>query len=362
MSTPGIESKTYYLDGFFLFSDYILLRDAFVKLYPLSELVGLCITTIKSMPTPTTFFSTGIKVMLVRYVPGTTPAVDEIKFLDVDDAATVTSLKSGSKSEAENNTYISSLQSAAKKAVSPLTPIDWWNDTLYYHDTNEFEYCFIDRQTFEYLASPTEMGFYRLDGTTYRDKNNQVVLANNASRGIYFSRAFITMEISNRFYDSYRSLKIRPYPEPALQVYDSRPSTAYYLGPACPPFWSHDGAAVTDAVMSADVSARQSVAPPGDDCTCNKVNMAALHKALKDTKVIGEDMGPAYRVNFRPIIIAVMLSFAFIAVAIIANSSLKGAEDKNLFLRNTLNAAAYTGLAFIGFVLTQLYRRIAKGF
>jgi hypothetical protein len=357
MGNSGIESKTNYLDGVFPYSDYLLLRDAFTALYPLEDLVGLCITPIKAMPTPTTFFSTGIKVMLVRYVSG--PSVEEINFLDVDQ---ITESASASRSPAPAPVAsIAQLQAAAKKAVSPLTPIDWWNDTLYYHKTNEFEYCFIDRDTFEYLASDENMEFYKHDGTNYKDKEGNNVIP--ADRGIHFSRAFMTLEVGDRIYDDFRTLKFRPHPEPALVEYDSRPSVAYYLGPPCPPFWTHDGTSAESeiAVASMAMTARQSIEhPPKDGCTCNKINTRLLHQALKKQGIIPEDLGPAYRNNLTPIVVTTAISFLLLVSAVILQYSGKNVEADKSFVRNMANVGATAGLAFIGYVLFQLYRRIVQ--
>ena len=352
------------MDGIFLYSDYVKLREAFNRLYPGELPVGLCITTTKAMPTATTFYSTGIKVMLVRFVPGGTPGVAAINFLDVDNANTINALNRPNLSAADNNTYITGLQTAAKKSVG-VDFIDWWNDTLYYHKTNEFEYCFIDRNTFEYFASSSEMAFYKAGTSigTYLDKTDAVI--NPLTRGVHFSRAFITMEKSNRIYGDYRTLKLRPHPEPVLQVYDSRPSIAYYLGPPCPPFWSNDGATTTTSSAAPPPSpsmARQVVTPPPDkDCTCNEINMTALHEALKKEEIISADLGPAYRVNFTPIIVATALSFLFIVLAIIAQYSFKEAEGIKGVGRNAITVLAAGGLAFIGYILVQLYRRIVRG-
>jgi hypothetical protein len=366
MGTSGlIESKTYYLDGVFPYSDYITLRNAFEKLYPLSSLAGLCFTTIKAMPTATTFYSTGIKVMLVRFDP-TAPAVDELKFLNVDDPGLGALFASKDSAITDSGaSLVSTLNIAAKKSVSPLNYIDWWNDTLYYHKTNEFEYCFIDRDTFEYLADKDNLEFYTKDttggATVYRDKYSNIV--NPATRGIHFSRAFMTMEKSTRIYGDYRSLKFRPHPEPALVGYDSRPSIAYYMGPTCPPIWSNggDGTSTIDAAPPPMemMAARQSINPPKDPCTCNAMDMVKLHQALKDAGEIGEDMGPAYRQNFTPITMATLLSVFFIIAAVALRLPFKTKEGGFLDVLGPLvNTLAYIGTGFISWLLIQLYRKI----
>lgn len=329
METSGMkESKTNYLDGVFTYTaKYQELLKGFQLLYPGQTPVGLCVVPYKTIDSDMTHFqSTGIKVMLVRFDPAVNPSTDPdaMVLFDAEKAETLAALKvkldeaaaavPADAFPAPPVINLATFSSNAIVGVANLTPISVWNDYLYYNQTMEFEYTFIDLDTFEYLSNPARKEYYLKSGTSFLDKDNHAVV--DSERGLHFSRAFLTMEMAPRNYKLFRTLKFRPHPEPAMVEFDSRPSIAYYIAQVCPPPW-YQAKSVADtadnesaAVNSADtLSARQFVAPPKDDCTCNKMDFVRLHKLLKAEKYIGENTNRPYDAGFRPYLILLVISF-----------------------------------------------------
>lgn len=373
------ESQAYYLDGTFLYSQYEKLLEAFQVLYPGEKPVGLCITPAKVIfDNMTRFYSNGIKVMLVRFQPAainTQP--DELVIFDVENTDTLQDITdalvqlrpAGGGTEAAPPVIdVNGLINFAKIATNPLVAISFWNDYFYFNATSEFEYAFIDLDTFEYLAKPDNMEFYRKQTVSgvdhYYDVNNSEVTA--PVRGIHFSRAVITLEVGPRQYKDFRTLKLRPGPEPALVEFDSRPSTAYYLTPTCPPYWRNTGGGgtTTGLMMAATpVEARQSrqvVFTGPDDCTCNKVNMVLLHSALKDAKIIGENQNMPYRVNTRWFFAALVASLLIIGFTLVTKEYKLFGEGKTTALARVLDVLNYLAYAYVVYVFAQLFRKLEQ--
>lgn len=318
------ESKTYYLDGTFLYTlQYKELLKGFQLLYPEETPVGLCIVPVK-LPdaSMTTYHSIGIKVMLVRFDPAANPSTvpDPMVLFDAEKQSTRDSLQAildaavlSAPPGAPPPPPVIDLATFASKAIVTVgtpTPISVWNDYLYYNQTMEFEYAFIDLDTFEYLANPLRKEYYLGSGTTFVDKEGKEV--KEIERGLHFSRAFLTMELAPKNYKLFRTLKLRPSPEPAMVEFDSRPSVAYYITQVCPPPWYQARSTAVSSSGSGDTEAiafRQSVAPPKDDCKCNKMDFVLLHKLLKKEKYIGENTNAPYDAGFKPYLILLVVSF-----------------------------------------------------
>lgn len=197
----------------------------------------------------------------------------------------------------------------------------------FYDKTAEFEYVFIDIQTLEYFAKDDSNGFYVVKGGQLYASMDSTTPFQTADRGLLLSRAFKVMKddtaadgtsiLSDVVYKRYRTLRFAPYPEPKMENTETRPSLAYYLGPACPPFWRNmgveefevddDSTGSSFRSLSAPVKSPQGSQAPSEDiedcnCVINKINMTKLHKALIDEGVIKQnyDKDEVFRFRWWP--------------------------------------------------------------
>lgn len=176
-----------------------------------------------------------------------------------------------------------------------------WRDLAFNYDlTREFDYVFIDLQTYLYLSR----------GTAFYDAATAATHAhseNAATRGIHIARCAYSLPVlkDNRVsYVNFRTLNMYPYPKPAANNLEaSRDDLAYYLGATCPPYWrdmgvaeatSAGGTGGTSRVMRAmsQPSPNSQQNPPNDDRV--HISMPDLHTALYEAGYISKEPAPQF--------------------------------------------------------------------
>jgi hypothetical protein len=216
----------------------------------------------------------------------------------------------------------------------------------FYDKTAEFEYVFIDVQTLEYFAKDDSNGFYVVKNGQLYASMESTTHFQTSDRGLLLSRAFKIMKddtsvdgtsvLSDVIYKRYRTLRFAPYPEPKMESTETRPSLAYYLGPACPPRWRNSGEEVFDAEDDTDggsfrLASRSAVMATMpiqgnntveiEDCNCvvNKISMTQLHESLIDAGIIKEqfDKGDVYRFPRWPWIILGVVILALVSLGVV---------------------------------------------
>ena len=168
---------------------------------------------------------------------------------------------------------------------------DWWYTTKRHNDTREFDYVYLDIDTYKYLASSDE--FYTTPLTTEEQQ----------SRGLFVTRASYTLPIQQAGqprYQTFRTLNFAPWPTPTqnLDTFDSN-DLAYYLGPTCPPWWRDTNMVATEApsggnglVAPVEFSAKVVDPPPVEQKTCGTINRVELFSLLKANGYITENVKP----------------------------------------------------------------------
>lgn len=87
-------------------------------------------------------------------------------------------------------------------------------------DSEEFKLTMIDANTLQHFLQYDR--FYGAPG--------------QRATGLYLTRTMIMLPTGKQ-YHQYRSLLIKPFPEPVQERIETEASVAYYMGPVCPPKW-----------------------------------------------------------------------------------------------------------------------------
>ncbi len=217
-----------------------------------------------------------------------------------------------------------SVLDSVKMASTGVFEVSALHKLRYYDKTAEFEYVFIDIQTFEYLAKSDSNLFYvKKSGQLFVSEESTTPIQ-TSDRGLLLSRAFMVMKedtaangttvVNDISYKRYRTLRFAPFPEPKMESSESRPSLAYYLGPACPPFWRNTGAEEfeVDSSASGMIELRAMSISIGNqqlnddslnisDCNCvvNKIDMAELHQKLISEGIVNKKFDKNEVYNFK---------------------------------------------------------------
>lgn len=327
------EATVKHLKGWFPYSQFLTMRAAFFykinndpafvgvdpELRPI--LGGICFRAISTGDAVLGGFSNGFEAILVGWQP-VASAPSTIYFFKADTAL------APSLTEAATAGYTLPLNPNA--AISADT-LDGFTLFRNYDGTFEIEYAFIDIITFEYLAKPTNMGFYNTNssGQFINPNTSSPFTDPNTQRGLSLSRAFMAFREGSD-YTKYRTLRMAPYPEPALPDGDpNRPSIAYYMGPACPPKWRNIGTAVSvpppQGAAAPEMMERIIVMPNGEEnkgekkncvCVANEINMVEFHEQAIAQGIISKEPSPAYRFpRWRWIIVAILLFIGVVAAS-----------------------------------------------
>lgn len=238
------------------------------------------------------------------------------------------------------------LLDCVKMASTDSDEVSALDKLRFYDKTAEFEYVFIDVQTLEYFAKDDSNGFYVVKNGQLYVSLDSTTPFQTSSRGLLLSRAFKIMKddtaadgtsiLSDVVYKRYRTLRFSPYPEPKMESTETRPSLAYYLGPACPPRWRNSGEEVFDAgsgasggsfrlasrsAIMASTVAQTNNNPEIEDCNCvvNKISMVALHQSLIDAGIIQEnfDKEDVYRFPRWPWIVIGVVVLALVTLGVV---------------------------------------------
>ena len=338
------ESTVKHLKGWFPYSQFLTMRAAFFykinndpafagidpELRPI--LGGICFRAISTGDAVLGGFSNGFEAILVGWQP-VTGGPSTIYFFKSSIALAPPA------SESATAGYTLPLN---PNAIISTENLDGFTLFRNYDGTSEIEYAFIDIVTFEYLAKPTNMGFYNTNssGQFLNPNTSSPFTDPNTQRGLSLSRAFMSFREGTE-YVKYRNLRMAPYPEPALPDGDpSRPSIAYYMGAACPPRWRSVGSAVvipppTGAVAPEMASERAIVLPTGEEqtggegkdkkncvCVANEINMVEFHDEAIKQGVISKEPPVPYRFPRWPWVLAAILVF----IGVVATSYYIGRE------------------------------------
>lgn len=314
------------------YSKFKILEAAFLSTAPPGVVpAGICVKPIRNSPgVDSGLFTNGFEMVMVGWTPpgstpngGSTPSA-----LHVFDVTQYVPPPPPPAPPDGPPLPLPPSAAAAQQSVLAeyveLDPLSTWIQFRYYDDTTEFEYAFIDIQTFKYLAGEDSNVFYEKNAL-----NQPLHPVTNAAfvpeteRGILLSRAFITLH-DGAEYKRFRSLRVYPFPEPRLPLNAAgRNSLAFYISPPCPPYWWDQGvagSATSTGGGSGDsgtsnmmmVSAKQTTNPPQtiDDCNCviNHIDKIALHTQLIDSGFISKEPPPVYKVRIWPwIVLAILL-------------------------------------------------------
>ncbi|MCC7246414.1 MAG: hypothetical protein IT269_12095 [Saprospiraceae bacterium] len=173
-----------------------------------------------------------------------------------------------------------------------------WRDLAFNYDlTREFDYVFIDLQTYLYLSR----------GTAFYDTATAATLTGSEfsiTRGIHVARCAYSLPVLNNdrvSYVNFRTLNMYPHPKPAATNLEaSRDDLAYYLGATCPPYWKDMG--VAEAAPATEGSrVMRAVAQPSPNNQQNPldnervhISMPDLHTALYEAGYISKEPAPQF--------------------------------------------------------------------
>lgn len=331
------ESTVKHLKGWFPYSQFLTMRAAFIykinndpafagidpELRPI--LGGICFRAISTGDAVLGGFSNGFEAILVGWQP-VVSAPSTIYFFRADTALPLTGADSATAGYA--------LPLNPNAAISADT-LDGFTLFRNYDGTSELEYAFIDIVTFEYLAKPTNMGFYNTNalGQFLNPNTSSPFTDPNTQRGLSLSRSFISLWEGSG-YSKYRALRMAPYPEPALPEGDpNRPSIAYYLGPVCPPRWRNVGSAVNippaEGAAAPEAMADRAIVLPTDEkqqggsgkdqkncvCVTNEINMVQFHEEAIKQGIISKELPPPYKFPLWRWVLAGILVFIGVVAA-----------------------------------------------
>ncbi len=305
-----MEATVKHLETVYPLAKYEKAKDAFAKKHGLANLAGLCFFPDRVDDAVFGNYTNIFKVVLVKW---TSAPAGPITFYQVDEylldaASTGTALASDFSAD-----------------LLDIDNLSGWDEFRFYNDTGEFEYAFIDRQTFEYLASASVF---------YSGGVPSGFQSGFPNRGLLVSRAFITMQggTAGNNYQKFRALRMAPYPEPPLPTDAAgRASIAYYIGPPCPPYWHDDGTASSATGSSGGGGSlagpapimfsteQTSNTPPLNDCNCivNQINKVELHKQLREHGLISNEPPPIYKMRIWPWIVLAILIFLFAVIGVV---------------------------------------------
>lgn len=341
MAVPSQEATVKHLVAVYSFQKYTDIKTLFEATYGANSLAGLCFTPVRTGEAATAGnYQNAVKATFVRWVPPATASdVSQISFVSDDNAGSI------SPTEEPDPELLEKF----KADMIEVDNLSGWDLFRHYHDVSEVEYAFIDKSTFEYLASAN---------TFYPGGTPIGFVAGFPSRGLLLSRAFVTLQggSAGNSYKKFRAMRMAPYPEPQLSTSPTRPSIAYHLGPICPPYWDNTGDDEIGAAGGGSTGGSEAVAPPvtersavpeikaqtgGDpikgskDCNCvvNKINMATLHHELIKAGIISETPPPPYRFRLWPWILLLLLAvllMVFGGVKAVQSISKKGDVEQKM--------------------------------
>ncbi len=195
---------------------------------------------------------------------------------------------------------------------------DWWNTTKRINDTREFDYTFLDIDTYLYF---TQNGQF--------DTADQT----KAPTGLFATRANYTLPLKQTAlgqpeYITFRTLNFTPFPLPTTTAsVPNRNDIAYYIGPTCPPWWRYEIEATNQGIITGKIvpplaMSRQADPQPSEN---KKFDTLALRESLLAAGYIYEGHEPIKL--WGPFLIRVLLNLLLIGLSIWGLSSvLKSGE------------------------------------
>ncbi len=340
-----LEADVKHIVALYPYSKFKILREAFLITAPSGvELAGLCIKPIRDSPeVDSGLFTNGFEIVMVGWNPPgsgtggqTTPGT--LHMLHASNY-----VPPAPNPDDPDGTVPPTAAAVRQNSLTNHVELDslgGWIQFRYYDDTTEFEYAFIDIQTFEYLAGETSNQFYNKNAS-----DEPINPATNATfnpetqRGILLSRAFITMHDGTE-YKRFRGLRMYPHPEPKIPLDAAgRNSLAYYIGSTCPPYWYDEGIVPTADGAGEDMNTQPPVMlltkqvtnppPKKEDCNyvINHINKVALHAELVKQGLVSKEPPPVYKVRIWPWILlaALLILLAIIGIIdVVRDSGLLG--------------------------------------